>query len=31
LYKNGIKFFRCLIGDVCERLDDVLHQIEHLL
>jgi hypothetical protein len=31
LYKNGIKVFRCLIEDVCERLDDVLHQIEHLL
>jgi superfamily II DNA or RNA helicase len=30
LYKNGIKVFRCLIGDVCERLDDVLHQIAHL-
>jgi hypothetical protein len=31
LYKNGIKVFRCLIEDVCERLDDVLHQIEHVL
>jgi hypothetical protein len=31
LYKNGIKVFRCLIEDVCERLDDVLHQIELLL
>ena len=31
LHKNGIKVFRFLVGDVCERLHDVLHQITHLL
>lgn len=31
LHKNGIKVFRFLVGDVCERLYDVLHQITDLL
>ena len=31
LHKTGIKVFRFLVEDVCERLHDVLHQITHLL